>query len=138
MIRRCRLIAIAALAASLPASAVAEPPACIGGKTMRTAELIFGRNIGATQVVSETAWHAFVARELTPRFPGGLTITDAIGQWRDPRRGTLVREPSKVVEIVLPGNDDDTAKLDAAVAAYKHRFRQQSVGVVTRQACVQF
>ena len=130
MIRRCRLIAIAALVASLPASAVAEPPACTGGTRTQTAELIFARNIGATQAVSETAWHAFVARE--------LTITDAVGQRRDPRRRKLVREPSKVVEIVLPGNDDDTAKLDAVVAAYKHRFHQQSVGVVTRRACVQF
>jgi len=136
MTRRCRLIAVAAVAASLPATAVAEPPVCTGGKTMQTAKL--GRNIAATQVVSATARHAFVARELTPHFPGGLTITDAVGQRRDPRRRKLAREPSKVVEIVLPGDDDDTAKLDAVVAAYKHRFHRQSVGIVTRQACVQF
>ena len=29
-------------------------------------------------------------------------------------------------------------KLDAIVAAYKQRFRQQSVGVVIRPACVSF
>ena len=74
----------------------------------------------------------FVARELTPRFPDGLTIIDAIGQWRDRDNGRIVREPSKHVEIVLPGNDDDEARLDAVVAAYKHAFHQQSVGVIVR------
>ena len=40
--------------------------------------------------------------------------------------------------IVLPGNDDDQARLDAVVTAYKREFRQQSVGVVVQSACVSF
>ena len=74
-----------------------------------------GHGIG----VSESAWQLFVARELVSRFPDGLTIIDAIGQWRDRDSGRIVREPSKHVEIVLPGNKDDDARLDAVVAAYK-------------------
>ena len=83
-------------------------------------------------------WPRFVARELTPRFPDGLTVTDAIGQWRDRDSGSIVREPSKHVEIVLPGNADDEARLDAVVAAYKRAFHQQSVGVIVHTACVAF
>ena len=75
---------------------------------------------------------------MTPRFPDGLTITDAVGQWRDRDNGSIVREPSKHVEIVLPGNADDEARLDAVVAAYKRAFHQQSVGVIVRSACVSF
>ena len=51
---------------------------------------------------------------------------------------TIVHEPSKVVEIVLPGNDDDSERLAAIAEAYKKRFHQQSVGVVIRDACVSF
>jgi hypothetical protein len=102
------------------------------------AELMFGRDIGDRVGVSEAAWTRFVAREMTPRFPDGLTITDAIGQWRDRDSGRIVREPTKHVEIVLPGNDDDEARLDAVIAAYKHQFRQQAVGVIVRPACVAF
>jgi hypothetical protein len=102
------------------------------------AELLFGRDIGRKLGVSEAAWARFVAREMTPRFPDGLTITEAAGQWRDPADGTIVREPAKGVEIVLPGNTDDEARLAAVVAAYKREFRQRSVLVIVRSGCVSF
>jgi hypothetical protein len=112
---------------------------CHGTQQLRqVAELLFGRNIGHQLGVSEGAWARFVASEMTPRFPGGLTVSDASGQGRDPKSGTMVREPSKRVEIVLPGATDDEARLDAIVTAYKHDFHQQSVAVIVRPACVSF
>jgi len=112
---------------------------CHGAQKPRdVAELLFGRNVGNRIGVSEAAWARFVAREMTPRFPDGLSVVDATGQWRDRDSGKVVREPSKRVEIVLPGADDDAAKLDAIAAAYKTRFHQQSVGIVVRPACVSF
>ncbi len=119
----------------------AQPPSlsCHGAMQPRqVAELLFGRDIGRGIGVSERAWTRFVARELTPRFPDGLTVTDAVGQWRDRSSGRIVREPSKRVEIVLSGNADDQARLDAVVRAYKREFRQHSVGVIVRPACVSF
>lgn len=121
------------------ASAQAPVPPCHGGLEQRSvAELLFGRNIGNRLGVSESAWRRFVAREIASRFPDGLTVVDAVGQWRDPTSGAIVREPSKRVEIVLPGHADDAAGLDAVVAAYKRRFHQRSVGVVVQSACVSF
>jgi hypothetical protein len=123
------------------AGAKAQAPALLCHGTQQpkeVAELLFGRDIGSKVGVSKTAWARFVAREMTPRFPDGLTITDATGQWRDRNGGAIVREPSKRVEIVLPGNDDDEARLGAIAAAYKRRFHQQSVGVIVRPACVAF
>jgi hypothetical protein len=121
--------------------AAAQPAAapCHGTQQSRTvAELLFGRNIGRSIGVSESDWAGFVAREMAPRFPDGLTITDAVGERRDPDTGGIAEEPSKHVEIVLPGNADDEARLDAVVAAYKRDFHQQSVGVIVRSACVSF
>ena len=102
------------------------------------AELTFGRDIGRHVGVSEAAWQRFLAREVTPRFPDGLTVMSAVGQWRDRSNGRIVREPSKLVMIVLPGKADDQARLDAVVAAYKQQFRQQSVGVIVQPACTAF
>jgi Protein of unknown function (DUF3574) len=114
-------------------------PTCHGAlQPKMVAELMFGRDIGRGVGVSESEWQGFVARELVSRFPDGLTIIDAIGQWRDHDSGRIVREPSKHVEIVLPGNKDDDARLDAVVAAYKQTFHQHSVGVIVRAACVAF
>ncbi len=127
------------LLTSLESGVAAQTLSCHGAqKPRQVVELLFGRNIGNRVGVSESAWTHFVARELTPRFPDGLTITDAVGQWRDRARGMSVREPSKRVGIVLPGNADDEARLDAVVEAYKRQFRQHSVGIITRIACVSF
>jgi len=49
-----------------------------------------------------------------------------------------VREPSKLVMIVLPGHPDDQARVEAIVAAYKRQFQQQSVGVIVQPACAAF
>ena len=102
------------------------------------AELLFGRNIGNRLGVTESAFARFLDREVTPRFSDGLTTIDAVGEWRDRGNGGIVRERSKLVEIVLPGNTEDQARLDAIVAAYKRDFRQQAVGVIVRPACVSF
>lgn len=107
-------------------------------KSAAVAELMFGRKIGDCLGVSEAPWTRFVDRELTPRFPDGLTIIDAAGQWLDPVRKRVVREPSKIVTIVIGDPERDHAKIDAVAAAYKKRFRQQVVGVVVRPACVSF
>lgn len=107
-------------------------------KPMAKIELIFGRNIGGRLGVTESRWAKFLADEITPRFPGGLTVIDGQGQWRDPVRGALVRERSKIVLVLAP--DDDAARdhISAIVAAYKRRFRQQSVAVLTRRICASF
>lgn len=130
---------ITCLAAWTYISAPALALSCHGTQRPKeVAELFFGRDIGNRLGVSEADWTRFIAREVTPRFPDGLTITDTTGQWRNPASGRIAREPSKHVEIVMPGRPDDEARLDAVVAAYKRAFQQRSVGVVVREACASF
>lgn len=137
MIRAAAKLAAALLALSvLPASAQL---ACrTGQKSSAVAELMFGRKIGDRIGVSDKAWARFLDGEITRRFPDGLTVVDASGQWRDPVKKRVVREPSKIVSIVLKEPDQDQERIDAIVEAYKKKFRQQAVGVVVRPACVSF
>jgi hypothetical protein len=131
-------LGIAALAA-MPSDAGAQALSCHNARQPRqVAELLFGRDIGSKLGVSETAWTHFLAHEVTPRFPDGLTVSDAVGQSRNPTTGKIVQEASKRVEIVLPGNADDDPRLDAIVKAYRQQFRQHAVGVIVRSACVSF
>jgi hypothetical protein len=133
------LRAVLFLALFFPGTATAQSPECRAGLASRqVAQLLFGRNIGARLGVSEAQWARFIDREISPRFPDGLTVLDAKGEWRDPVRNTLVHEASKLVEIVLPGKPDDGERLAQIAAAYKSRFRQQSVGIVVQGACVSF
>ena len=72
------------------------------------------------------------------RFPDGLTVLDARGQWRDPARQVLVREPSKLVVIVAADDADTRRRLAEVAAAYKKRFRQKSAGLVLSTVCAAF
>src|SRR5258708_19051198 len=89
------------------------------------------RNIGGQAGVSEAQWAAFVRRELTPRFPGGLTAVDGKGQWRD-SSGAILREPGKVVIIVMADDAPSRERLVAATAAYRLRFHPENIRVVTQ------
>lgn len=108
------------------------------GKQMVVVELLFGRKIGGRIGVSEAAWSRFVDREIATRFPEGLTVLDAHGRWRDARRKAVIREPSKLVMIAAPDEPGTQEHIDAIVATYKRRFRQQAVGVLMRPSCVSF
>ena len=107
-------------------------------KPMLTAELLFGRNVGVREVVSNADWARFLAEEATPRFPEGLTVVDAKGQWHDRSRGAIIRERSKMMTIVLPDDPGGRERLTALAEAYKRRLRQESVLTVLRPACVSF
>ncbi len=132
----CTLIAGGALAS---VTAAAEGLACSPPQQpMWEIELMFGRTIGGRIAVSEAAWSRFLAREMTPRFPDGLSVVDAAGQWRDPVRGRLTHEPSKLVIIVVPDQVATQDRITAIVAAYRRQFRQQSVGVIMRPVCASF
>ena len=134
-----RSAAILLLVAGFADGARAQLVDCRGGqKPTQVAEMMFGRKIGDRIGVSEVEWNRFVDREITPRFPAGLTVFNVSGQWQDRSNNKIVREPSKIVQIVLPGEDNDISRLNEIAEAYKTRFKQQSVGMIVRPACVSF
>ena len=129
------LTVAAALLSALTVSAFAQTGLqCSGAqKSWMVAELLFGRSN-----ISDRAWDRFLAVEVTPRFPDGLTVYDARGQWRNPETKKTSRERSKVVMIAMPPGADNDARLQAIIEAYKTQFKQQSVGLILRPSCVSF
>lgn len=126
-----RLLLIGAQLAAFVVPAYAQSSCSPPQKPMLDIELMLGRS------GSDATWRAFLAGEVTPRFPDGLTVYETSGQWRDPATRTIAREKGRVLRLIVP---PDTAhdKVAAVAEAYKKRFRQKSVGVVTRSACVSF
>lgn len=119
-------------------AALGAPTCGLDGQPEMVAELVFGRNIGDSLGVSEADWNRFLDEEVTPRFPDGLTVMSANGQWRDTERGTVVQEPSKVLVLVLGDEAKDKPRVAEIATAYKQRFKQQSVLTMLRPACVSF
>jgi hypothetical protein len=105
---------------------------------MLVAELFFGRAIPGRAPLSEAEWRTFAADTITPNFPDGFTAFEAEGQWRDPATGVISSAPTKVLLIAAPRAPDLAPRLSAVIEAYKARFRQQSVGVITRDSCGAF
>jgi hypothetical protein len=112
--------------------------ACATCPESHFAQLYFGRALPGGGEIDEATWTSFVDTELTPRFPEGLTVLDATGQWRDPRSGRIDREKTKLVQIAAPPSDETRRKIEEIRAAYRSRFGQGSVGLVTAPACAEF
>ena len=109
---------------TLPAAEGFATP--LAQQTRVSDRLYFGR-MHAAGVVTHAEWEQFLAEVVTPRFPEGLTVWTADGQWRDGGRRVTIREPTFVLEVVHPHHASRDADLKAVVAAYKQRFSQQSV-----------
>lgn len=135
---RAGLVLVALLALS---GCAAINPACPAGtQPALVAQLLMGRDIPGGGQVSDSDWRAFLDEEATPRFPDGLTVADAAGQWKDSDTGATVREPSKILTLVItdPDRTEPLKRLGAVAEAYKARFRQQSVGTLLTAACGSF
>jgi len=84
--------------------------------------------------VSELEWQMFLRDEVTPRFPDGLTVWEAEGQWRRPD-GVVDHERSKVLLLVHPDTGVAREALESVIARYRQRFDQESVLWETARVC---
>ena len=74
---------------------------------------------------------------VTPRFPDGLSVLDVAGQFRS-GTGAIVREPSKLLVILVPDAAAAAKKIGQVVAAYKRQFDQETVLNAEHPVCVAF
>ena len=123
----------------LAGCAAAPQPCPMGASPATIAEAYFGRNVKTRAPVTDADWARFMAETVTPAFPDGLTVLDGLGQWRN-AAGQISREDSKVLVLVLPGQDQAaaSARLALLTAAWKARFAQESVLTVFRAGCAAF
>jgi hypothetical protein len=110
---------------------------CSPGETRTIVDsLYFGTHKPGGQV-SPAEWQDFLAEVVTPRFPDGLTVWSAAGQWRG-KSQAIEREPSYVVQIVHPDSPPGDAAIRAIVGEYERRFQQEAVMRVRSVTCVSF
>ena len=125
-------LALGAAAGALAAvafrpAAAASPALCAIGDTALVRDILyFGRNTPGGMELSDSAWQQYVDEVLTPRFPAGLTIWDAAGQWRG-ASGKVERERSKVLTLLHSGDSRSDQLVAEAVGEYKRRFAQEAV-----------
>ena len=84
--------------------------------------------------VTELEWQLFLRDEVTSRFPDGLTVWEAEGQWRTPA-GSIDHEQSKVLLLVHPDTTAARQSVLAVIEAYRKTFEQQSVLWESARVC---
>ena len=127
---------LAVTLALLATPAIAQQPACAPPLApMLRVELYFGMGVHGRRPVSESEWARFVTHELTHRFPG-LTVLDARGAWRKGEHE--MREHSKMVVVVIEDGPATRNAITEVADAYKQRFHQSAVGIVTQAVCAAF
>ena len=129
----------ALLLAACTTAPPAPPATCPAGLSpQHEARLYFGLTTIDGARIADADWSDFVAGEITPRFPDGLTAYDTSGQWRDRSGSHIVRQPSRVIEIIVPDDAATFDRLQAIRDAYRARFHQQSVGLTLNALCAGF
>jgi hypothetical protein len=130
-----------------PASPVATAPTLQGdpahpgqAKGWVDVELYFGLGPAdhPEQGISETKWREFLDREVTPRFPAGLSVLDGYGQWLSKGSTDPARVRTKLLIILYPDSRENRDKIDAIRSAWKKITGDQSVLRVTQPADVSF
>jgi hypothetical protein len=95
------------------------------GEVFHRTELYFGRNRPGGEV-TEAEFAQFLDVEVTKRFPDGLTLLDALGQFQD--GGTVTKEKSKLLILLYPITDRTANReIEEIRQAYKDQFQQTSV-----------
>lgn len=91
-------------------------------------ELYFGLSKPGGSEVTAEEWAQFLADEVTPRFPAGFTVIDALGQYQGDDK-KIVKEKSRVLILLYEKKDrkHNSAKIEEIRAAYKKAFQQESV-----------
>ena len=129
-------LALAVLAANACAE-IGTAPCPEGTDPFVEYQQFLGRSNQSGEVVDDAAWDAFLGDTVTPRFPDGLTVLEARGQWRD-SEGSIQKERSKLLIILAPPDDDGMRRIDEISDQYKSRFGQESVLQVVDETCVSF
>ena len=137
-VSKCIVFALAVLLLLPVAASQAEAQPCPAGfERYGEYRMFFGRSRPGGGTVSDEEWSDFLAAEVTPRFPDGLTVLDGAGQWRD-GSGAIGREGAKLLIVLAEPGADAVRRTEEIAEAYKRAFDQQSVLRAIETVCAAF
>jgi hypothetical protein len=132
------VLSLAAACTAHPSPAPAPVAACARGDTALVRDIVyFGRNRPGGGSVSDAEWQGFLNEVVTPRFPAGLTVIQATGQWKG-QSGVVEQETSEMVTLLHGGDEVARRSVEEIAAEYKRRFQQEAVLRERAPTCARF
>ncbi len=108
-----------------PPTVAAEEQAV--GETWNRTELYFGMSKPDGTKVTSPEFREFLDREVSSRFPDGLTLLTGYGQYRS-ATGYLAKENSMVLILLYPDDmESANENIEAIRSEYEKAFNQESV-----------
>jgi hypothetical protein len=123
--------------AALAGCATTGGPVCRSDEERRVSDTLYFGAAKPGGMVEPAQWNQFLQETVTPRFPDGLTVWQASGQWRG-ANGQIVEEASRVLNLVHAGDETDERKVEEISTEYKRRFQQEAVLRTRSAVCVSF
>ncbi len=121
---------------------VRETPRAATSAAWVQTELFFGIALKSSDASlreeGERRWQSFLDREVTPRFPDGLSVFDVSGQWLSPKRNAISYEYSKALLILYRNSPQHSADIEAIRDAWKKLTNDESVLRIIQPADVSF
>lgn len=133
LLSRLRTVVLALASSTLVGCAGA--PLCGTGQAAAVQDLIYFGTDTPSGPVSPQAWAEFLSGTVTPRFPEGLTVWQATGQWRS-AAGPVIKESSFVLSLVHAGSGASDLAVREVIESYKASFQQEAVLRVRSSACM--
>ena len=131
------VVVMAACAGRASPTTTPSPSCAIGDTALVRDVIYFGRNRPGGGIVTDEEWQSFLDQVLTPRFPAGLTVVAATGQWKG-KSGLVEQERSEVVTVLHSGDEAARRAVMEVVVEYKRRFRQETVLRERMPTCARF
>ena len=112
-----------------------RPQLCASGLQNAIQEqLYFGTEKPSGHVTPEE-WAQFLSETVTPRFPQGLTVWQASGQWLS-ASSEIIQEPAYVLNLIHSPDVSYESAVHEIVAVYKARFQQEAVLQIKSHVCM--
>jgi hypothetical protein len=113
-------------------------PSRLRGRVFGRTELFFGRARANGSMITDQEFRGFLDDVVTPRFPLGLTVLAARGQFRG-SSGLITREDALFLILLYPLTEPDSDwRIEEIRTAYRDRFQQESVLRIDDHSCVSF
>jgi len=132
---RANTLSILLIAVFLNACAIHEN--CRLGEQKATLDTLYFGMSSSDGEVSSDQWRDFMDKVVTPRFPQGLTVLQASGQWLS-EQGTIQHEKTQILQLLHPESDEHEQAVSDIIQQYKTDFKQESVLRVRQTNCASF
>ena len=133
----CRKTVVSLAAIAMAGCAISEGIDCRLDERRLVSDTLYLGTARQGGVVDSAEWNQFLEETVTSRFPEGLTVWEASGQWRG-ADGQIIEEASHVLNLIHPGDQASERKVGEIASEYKRRFQQEAVLRTRGPVCASF